>query len=189
MEHLLDAPVAQRLLAAGARHHPATDRRIFVALRKVPQQISVLLQLRLHHRPRRTGLEGRKPVALVDVQQAIELLQAEIDHRPVAGGDVEMSDDAGTATPGDHGRPSLHSRSKCGLGFFGASRQRHRVGHRADPAVAQGEPVRVALSTRVVEARRGVGDEAGLLEARGRDGRQHRPHPQQRTARRRSPPV
>ena len=173
MKQLLDAPIAQRLLAAGARHHPATHRGVLITLRKVAQQVTVRLELCIHHRARCARFEGGEPVARINVLEPVELLETQVDDRPIARRHIEMTHHAGATTPGnDHG-PSLQSSGQRLIGLIRCGGQRDSIRHGADLAVAQRQPVGIALPPRVVESCGCVRDKRPAGQARSRHGGQH----------------
>ena len=71
VRELLDAAVAQRLLAARARDDPAADGGVVERLRTVPEHEAVRTQLRLNQRPRRAGFEARDAARRIEVQQPL----------------------------------------------------------------------------------------------------------------------
>ncbi|MCY1337696.1 hypothetical protein D9M69_235310 [compost metagenome] len=173
-EQLLDAPVAQRLLATGAAGHPAAEGRQLPRLRKMAECVAAGTQLALHLRAAGAGAEGGQAALLVEVEQAVHALQREGQHRPGAGLRVDVPGHRGAAAVGDddhvlRGRPGQQLADLRG-GF----RKGHAVGERAEVALAHRQPVRQALAAGVAHAGLGIGaDQRMSRQARGRHLRQH----------------
>ena len=171
MEQLLDPAVAQRLLARRPGHDPAARGRELERLREVPERHAVRRQRRLDRRAGRAGAEARGQVLGVDRLQRRQPLERDVDHRTVALRHAQVADHAGAAAVGNDERAEplrLVERSD-GLGM--RRRQGDAVGHAADAAAAQRDPVGRALAEGMVEADRRVG-----LESRcgGKPARSHR---------------
>ena len=144
-EHALDAAVAQRLLAGRTRDDPAAQGRVFEGLREVAERVAVGAQLRFQVRAGDAGAESRQLRLAVERGQRAQAPHVDAQraaarpHRQVAG-------DAGAAAVGNH-RGAI--RGGIGQQFAhlrGALGKRDAVGHRAQAAVAQAQPVGQALA-------------------------------------------
>ena len=101
-KQLLDAAIAQRLLAAGARHHPATHGGVLKRLRKVTQRVALCAQLRLHQRPRRARAKGCQLAGFVQVQQPVHTGEIDGQNRPLAYGTIQVPGHTGATSKRDH---------------------------------------------------------------------------------------
>ena len=90
-KQLLNASVAQRLLAAGTRHHPAPHRGVFKRLRKMPQRIALGAQLRFQLRARCAGAKGGELAQFVQVQQPVHSAQVDRQNGALADRAIEMA--------------------------------------------------------------------------------------------------
>src|SRR5262245_51226635 len=92
-EEVFDATVTQRLLAGRARDNPSTQRRVFVRLRKVSDEVSARAQLAFNLRTGCAGAECRVERSLVDGHKLVQLLERNVHNRTVGSRHRKMSDD------------------------------------------------------------------------------------------------
>ena len=159
VEELLDPAVAQRLLAGRAGHDPAAGGRELERLREVAERHAVRRQRRLDRRAGRAGAEARGQIRGVERLQRHQPLERDVEHRPVALGHMQVADDAGAATIGNDERAEPLRLVECGDGLGVRGRQGDAIGHPADAAAAQRDPVGQALAEGMIEADRRVGVE------------------------------
>ena len=173
-EQLLDAAVAQRLLAAGTRHHPATHGGVFERLRKMPQRKSARAQLRLDQRPRGARAEGGELAGRVEVQQAVHAGQVERQDRAFADRAVQVPRHAGAAGERDHDPVVLVRQVEQHAHLLARLGKRDPVRHRRQGAKTLAQPVGKTLAHGDRESRRRGGvDQRMATQARGGNRGQH----------------
>ncbi len=79
-EQLLDAAIAQRLLAGGTRGDPAAQRRILEGLRKMTERIALRAQLRFQIRTGDAGAETRQLRLAVELDELRQARQVDSKH-------------------------------------------------------------------------------------------------------------
>ena len=155
-QQLLDAAIAQRLLAAGARSHPAAQAGVFERLREVAQGIALGPQLRFQVGPEHAGAEGGELRAAVQVLQLRQPRQADGEDGRGAAQGVDVAGHAGAAAIGNHLRAAVAGVVEQCAHLVAAVHKGHAVGDAVEHAVAQRQPVGQALAAAVAHPGGGV---------------------------------
>ncbi|MNQ68896.1 hypothetical protein D3C85_834670 [compost metagenome] len=173
-EQLLDAAIAQRLLAAGAAGHPAAEGGQLPGLREVAQGVAAGAQLALHLRAAGAGAEGGDEAFFIQFEEAAHALQGEGQHWFVAGLGIDMPSHRRAAAVGDQYQAALSGQGQQLTDLLRGFREGDAVGELAELAFAHRQPVRQALATGVTHAGLGIqADQRMGFQARGRHPRQH----------------
>ncbi|EEF23343.1 conserved hypothetical protein [Ricinus communis] len=150
-EQLLDAAVAQRLLAGRTRDDPAAQGRVIERLREVTERVAVRAQLRFQVRPGHAGFEHGQLRVRVDGHERAHARHVDAQRRPRADG-IQMPGDARAAAVWNHGRVVVRGPAQQGAHVVAAFREGDGIRRRADAAVAQAQPVLQALACRMRQA-------------------------------------
>ena len=152
-EHLLDAPVAQRLLAGRAGGDPAANGGQLKGLRKMAERVAVLLELPLKCRAGSARAEGCDLALPVQRQQAVHPFQGKGQHRLRAGGNVDVASHGGSAAIKNDGEALAVSPLQHLAHVLAGGGQRHAVRKTAEIAGPHGQPIGKALPAGVADAR------------------------------------
>lgn len=123
-EQVLHVAVAGGELARRARGHEAADAGEFDRLRPVTDGEAVALDLPLGHHGVGPGPEGRRQVAIVELDQACELAQGKHHVTRLA---ADASAHTRAAPEGHHGHAELAAYDKGARDVLGRSRLHHRA--------------------------------------------------------------